>query len=70
MIAKKNLVLTNDRTRVVEDGDPDGNSGFRIALAGEVVPDYVVEKYGLAAGELAEETTKKKPQRKQTDEGA
>lgn len=52
MIAKKNLVLTHDRMHVVEEGDPDGNSGFRFALKGEEIPEEAAERFGLKEGAL------------------
>jgi hypothetical protein len=45
MIAKENLYLTADRSRVVPEGDSDAM--FLFAREGEEIPGRWAERYGL-----------------------
>ena len=51
LIAKVNLVLTKDLDKIVAEGDPEG--AFPFAQAGEEIPEYAVQKYGIKEGKLA-----------------
>jgi len=71
LIAKANLVLTKDRDRVVEEGDPEG--AFPFAQAGEEIPEYAVQKYGIKEGELASSKSSKRAsarERAKSEDGA
>jgi hypothetical protein len=49
MIAKSRLFLTADRSRVVEEGNPD--AAYLLVGAGCELPDAIARQYGLLYGE-------------------
>jgi hypothetical protein len=66
--AEKRLWLNADRSKVVEDGDPDAR--FLLAAPGQEVHPSIAEKYGLKQKKAPANKKKKAPANKQkkTDE--
>ena len=58
-VSDRRLYLNNDRTKVVEEGDPD--SGSLLAAEGDELTDEQVKQYGIKLGKVkAEEPAENK----------
>lgn len=50
MIARENLYLTADRSRLVDESSPE--QAFLLAAKGREIPKWAVEKFGLRSGSV------------------
>ena len=54
-VAKERLYIAMDKKSVVKEGDP--KAAFLLSGIGQIVPDYLVKKYGLDAATNKESKT-------------